>query len=115
MNDIKIKTVNGLIWSGIERFLVQGIQFVLGVIMARILEPSDYGIIGMVTIFLVISQIFVERGFSDALIRQQKKTETDFSTVFFLMVLLVFSCIFVYFFYHLLLQNFIISQSLKTL
>jgi O-antigen/teichoic acid export membrane protein len=75
--------VKGVFWSGIERFSVQGIQFVLGIIMARLLEPSDYGVIGMLAIFLAISQTFIDSGFSNALIRKQDRTEIDFSTVFY--------------------------------
>jgi O-antigen/teichoic acid export membrane protein len=82
-NDIKSKTVKGVFWSSIERFSVQGIQFVLGIIMARLLEPSDYGVIGMLAIFLAISQTFIDSGFSNALIRKQNRTEIDFSTVFY--------------------------------
>jgi O-antigen/teichoic acid export membrane protein len=51
--------------------------------MARLLEPSDYGVIGMLAIFLAISQTFIDSGFSNALIRKQDRTETDFSTVFY--------------------------------
>ena len=82
-NSIKSKTVKGVFWSSIERFSVQGIQFVLGIIMARLLEPSDYGVIGMLAIFLAISQTFIDSGFSNALIRKQDRTETDFSTAFY--------------------------------
>jgi O-antigen/teichoic acid export membrane protein len=82
-NSIKLKTIRGVFWSSIERFSVQGIQFVLGVIMARLLDPSDYGVIGMLAIFLAISQTFIDSGFSNALIRKQDRTEADFSTVFY--------------------------------
>jgi O-antigen/teichoic acid export membrane protein len=75
--------VKGVFWSGIERFSVQGIQFVLGIIMARLLEPSDYGVIGMLAIFLAISQTFIDSGFSNALIQKRDRTETDFSAVFY--------------------------------
>jgi O-antigen/teichoic acid export membrane protein len=51
--------------------------------MARLLDPSDYGVIGMLAIFLAIAQVFIDSGFSNALIRKQDRTETDFSTVFY--------------------------------
>jgi O-antigen/teichoic acid export membrane protein len=82
-NSIKSKTVRGVFWSSVERFSVQGIQFVLGIVLARLLDPSDYGVIGMLAIFLAISQTFIDSGFSNALIRKQDRTETDFSTVFY--------------------------------
>jgi O-antigen/teichoic acid export membrane protein len=82
-DDIKNKTIKGVFWSSIERFSAQGIQFILGIVMARLLEPSDYGVIGMLVIFLSISQVFIDSGFSNALIRKQNRTEIDFSTVFY--------------------------------
>ena len=66
-----------------ERFSVQGIQFVLGIIIARLLLPSDYGLIAVLNIFLAISQVFIDSGFGNALIRKQNRTEVDFSTVFY--------------------------------
>jgi O-antigen/teichoic acid export membrane protein len=82
-SSIRSKTATGIFWSSIERFSAQGIQFILSIIMARLLEPSDYGIIGMLAIFLAISQSFIDSGFSNALIQKQDRTETDFSTVFY--------------------------------
>lgn len=80
---LRNKTVNGVFWSAVERFSVQGIQFAIGIIMARLLTPSDYGIIGMLAIFLAISQSFIDSGFSNALIRKPDRTEADYSTVFY--------------------------------
>lgn len=80
---LKHKTVKGTIWSSVERFSVQGIAFVVMIVMARILTPEDYGLVGMVTIFIAVSQSLVDSGFSQALIRKQDRTETDNSTVFF--------------------------------
>lgn len=81
--DLKQKTAIGVFWSGIERFSVQGIMFIVQVILARLLLPSDYGLIGMLVIFIAVSQSFIDSGFSNALIRKQDRTETDFSTVFY--------------------------------
>jgi len=80
---LKQKTISGIFWSSIERFSVQGIQFVLSIIIARLLIPDDYGLIGMLAIFLAISQSFIDSGFASALIRKQDRTEVDFSTVFY--------------------------------
>lgn len=82
-NSLKQKTVKGVIWSTLERFSVQGIQFVVMIIMARMLTPNDYGLVGMLAVFLAVSQSLVDSGFSQALIRKQDRTETDNSTVFY--------------------------------
>ncbi len=80
---LKQKAVKGLFWSTVENFSAKGIQFVLGIILARILLPEDYGLIGMIMIFLAISAVFIESGFSKALIQKKDRDEKDFSTVFF--------------------------------
>lgn len=80
---LKSKTVKGTIWSSLERFSVQGIQFVVMIIMARILTPADYGLVGMLAIFIAVSQSLIDSGFSQALIRKQDRTEIDNSTVFY--------------------------------
>lgn len=80
---LKKKTVKGTLWSTVERFSVQGIMFVVMIIMARILTPADYGLVGMLTIFIAISQSLIDSGFSQALIRKQDRSEIDNSTVFY--------------------------------
>lgn len=77
------KTVHTVLWSAVERFSAQGIQFLLTLIIARIVQPSDYGLIAMVGIFLALAQTFIDSGFSNALIQKQERTETDYSTVFY--------------------------------
>jgi teichuronic acid exporter len=80
-----IKTVT---WSAIERFSVQVIQFVLTIIIARLVSPSEYGLIAMLTIFIAVAQSFVDSGFSSALVQKKNRTETDFSTVFYFNILI---------------------------
>ena len=80
---LKKQTINGIIWSSIERFSVQGIQFIIMIAMARLLAPNDYGLVGMLTVFIAIAQSLIDSGFSQALIRKQNRTETDNSTVFY--------------------------------
>lgn len=82
-NSLKQVATKGVLWSSIERFSVQGIQFVIMIIMARLLTPEDYGLVGMLTIFLAVSQSLIDSGFSQALIRKQNRTEVDNSTVFY--------------------------------
>ena len=83
-DSIKTKTVHGVIWSALERFSLQGVQFLINIVMARLLLPSDYGLIAMLAIFLQISQAFVDSGFTNALIQRKDRNEVDFSTVFYL-------------------------------
>ena len=80
---LKQKTVTGTIWSFTDSFANQGIQFVAGLILARILSPTEFGLIGILTIFIALSQSFIDSGFTHALIRKQDCTQTDYSTVFY--------------------------------
>jgi len=83
MQKIKKKITNGIKWSAFERFLNIGVNFVISIVIARILSPTDYGVIGMITIFTSISIVFIEGGFSSALIRKQNRTDADYNTVFY--------------------------------
>lgn len=73
----------GVKWSFAERMTVQAIQLILGFVLARLLSPGDYGIIGMITVFIAVSENIVDSGFSKALIRKLDRSETDYSTAFF--------------------------------
>lgn len=98
MSSLTSTTIKAFGWSAIEKFTVQGITFLLQVILARLLVPSDYGIIGMVAIFLHIAQVFVDTGFANALIQKKECTQTDYSTVF-VYNLLVSIVIYVFFYF----------------
>ncbi|KAA6343188.1 Teichuronic acid biosynthesis protein TuaB [termite gut metagenome] len=80
---LKKQAIRGVAWSAVDRFSVQGIQFVLSIILARLVAPSEYGLIAMLGIFLAIAQSFIDSGFSNALIQKKDRTETDYSTVFY--------------------------------
>lgn len=80
---LKDKTVKGVVWSSIDRFTSQGISFVFSLLIARMLMPSDYGVIAMLGIFMAVSGCFIDSGFGTALVRKIDRTETDFSTVFY--------------------------------
>lgn len=80
---LKSKTLKGTVWGALERFSAQGVSFVVMVIMARILTPADYGLVGMVLVFINIAQSLVDSGFSQALIRKKDRDETDNSTAFY--------------------------------
>ena len=96
-NNIKSQTIKGVIWSSIDRFSMQGVQFVLSIIMARLLTPNDYGLIGMIFVFMSISQVFIDGGFTNALIQKQNRSETDYSTVFYInLIISIFLYIILY-------------------
>ena len=70
-DSLKQKAAKGVLWSTIERFSVQGVQFLIMIVMARLLTPHDYGIIGMLAIFIAVAQSLIDSGFSQALIRNR--------------------------------------------
>ena len=92
MTSIRQDSIQGIKWSAFEKFAVQGIQFVLGIILARLLTPADYGIIGMHGVFLAVSQTFIDSGFSSALIKKLERTEDDYCTVFYFNILIAIVC-----------------------
>lgn len=81
---LKERTISGLIWNAIERFMVQGGQFVIRIMIARMITPSEYGLVGMVAVFLVLSDVIINGGFSQALIQKKNRTDLDYSTVFYI-------------------------------
>lgn len=91
-DSIREKSLSGIKWSAVESYASQGIQFLLGLIMARLLLPSDYGLIGMVAVFFAVAQTFVDSGFGEALIRKLDRSEVDFSTVFYFNIIVSIIC-----------------------
>ena len=71
---LKNETIKGTFWSSIEKISLLGIQFVLQIVLARLLTPKDYGIIGILAVFLAISNTFIDSGFTSALIQKKDKT-----------------------------------------
>lgn len=80
---LKDKTVKGTFWSAADAFIGQGVTFIVGIVLARILSPEEYGLIGIVTIFTTVMLGVVDSGFSNALIRKIKVTDDDYSTLFY--------------------------------
>lgn len=89
---LKEKTISGMLWSGVGKFGVMGLQFVSNMVLARLLMPSDYGVVGMLHVFIAISSIFVSAGFGSALIQKKNPTHLDYTSVFYwnLVVAIVF-------------------------
>lgn len=79
---LKDKTIKGTFWSAADAFLGQGVTFVIGIILARMLTPAEYGLIGIVLIFTIILSGVVDSGFSNALIRKKDTTDEDYNTMF---------------------------------
>lgn len=80
---LKDKAVSGVAWTSVERISQQIIQFVIGIVIARILSPQDYGIIGMTAIFFAVANTFVDSGFGSALIQKKDRNNEDYSTSFY--------------------------------
>lgn len=112
---IKQQATQSVFWSAVERFSVQGIQFLLSLIIARLLLPSDYGLIAMLSIFMAIAQTFIDSGFANALIQKKDKADVDYSTVFSLILLYLFFCIYCYIFFLLRLLAFIMKKNWRAL
>ena len=85
--------ISNLIWRFAERCGAQGVQFIVSLVLARLLEPSAYGTIALVTVFTTILQVFVDSGMGNALIQKKNADETDFSTVFYFNI---FICLILY-------------------
>lgn len=92
MPNLKQKVTTGLKWSAIERLTTQVVQLLVMLMLARLLGPSAFGLIGMLAVFIAISQVFVDSGMSSALIRKLDRTEHDFATAFYFNVAISLLC-----------------------
>lgn len=79
--EIKQKIAGGIFWKLMENGGAQGIQFVIAIILARLLTPAEYGVVGIIMIFIIIANVIVQNGFSTALVQKQNADEVDFSSV----------------------------------
>lgn len=76
--------ISSLMWKFLERGGVQGVQFVLSIILARLVSPSDYGIVAILLVFIQIANVFIQSGFNTALIQKKNSDDVDFSSIFYL-------------------------------
>jgi teichuronic acid exporter len=83
MQNLKGKAVTGVSWSMIDTIANSGVTFFIGLVLARILTPVEFGLIGMITVFIALSNSIIDSGFSSALIRKGNATNTDYNTVFY--------------------------------
>ena len=73
---LKDKTVKGVAWSGIDNVARFGVTFIVGIVLARLLSPDDYGLIGIISIFTTICTALIDGGFGDALVRKKMRQKT---------------------------------------
>lgn len=80
---VRNQTLSGVKWTALEQFSTQAISFVIGIILARLLNPTDYGTIGVLSIFMAVSGVFIDSGFGQALIRKIDIKDEDYSTILY--------------------------------
>lgn len=110
---LKQQTVTGVFWSAIEQFGFLGIQFITTIIIARILTPADYGLIGLLTIFTALGMTITDSGFGQALIQKKDVTEIDYSTVFYTNLVLGLIIYFILYLCSPLIANFFHTPELE--
>jgi O-antigen/teichoic acid export membrane protein len=81
--NLKKKAASSMVWMAIQKYSTMIIQFISGIVLARLLTPYDYGCIGMLYIFMVLAETFIDGGFGSALIQKKRPTQEDYSTIFF--------------------------------
>ena len=89
---LKQQAVKGIVWNLLERFGLQGIKLVLGVWLARLLTPADYGLVGMISVFFAVATVFVGSGFGAAYVQKKEVTDLDANTVFYSNLIISLVC-----------------------
>lgn len=86
--DLRNQAISGVIWNFFGKATSYVIEFIVGIILARLLSPREFGLIGTIVVFVALADIFINSGFSQALIRKKDCTQKDYSTVFFFNLLM---------------------------
>lgn len=81
-DNVRSQIVHGVFWNALEKFSLQGVTFLISVVLARLLSPSDFGLIGMLGVFMAVTGAFVSSGLGSALVQKHNCTSIDYSTVF---------------------------------
>lgn len=113
MSDIKQKTINSLAWSLSERISLQVIHILISIILARLLNPTDFGLIGMLAIFTSVAQSVLDSGFGSALIQKKDASQTDSSSIFYFNLFIGIILATVFFFSAPLISDFFNQPILK--
>lgn len=87
---LKQKTLHGMGWSFIDNIAASGISFIVGLVLARLLSPAEFGLIGIISIFIAVFNSIVDSGFSNALIRKKDTTNLDYNTAFIFNLIISF-------------------------
>ena len=82
-DNVKGKVLSGLVWTYLERIAAQLVSIIVTVVLARILSPTEYGMISIVTIFTELANVIVVNGFGTALIQKKEPSTKDYSTIFY--------------------------------
>jgi len=112
---LKEKTFNGTVWSAADAFLGQGVTFIVGIILARLLSPDEYGLIGICLIFNTVLNGIVDSGFSNALIRKKDVSNDEYNTMFLTNMAISILLYVLLFFSAPLISTFFKHQELKSL
>lgn len=121
MQSFKNKAISGVKWSFIDNLANSGITFLVGIVLARLLTPTEFGILGLITVFIAISNSIVDGGFATALIRKPNASDNDYNTVFYcnlgiaillMLLLILFSNAIAFFFKEPVLRTVIKTMSL---
>ena len=113
MGATKRKVISSLFWKLMERGGTQGVQFIVQIVLARLLLPEEYGIIALTTIFITVANVFIQQGFGVALIQKKKIEEEDLSSVFFLNLTVAFLLYIIIFFASPMIAQFYNQPILK--
>ena len=82
--NLRTKITNGVFWQGLERVGSYGIGFVVSIVLARRLSPEEFGVIAIMMVFITLSNVFIDSGFSTALIQKKDMEEADCCSVFYI-------------------------------
>tara|TARA_R110002033_G_scaffold170585_1_gene213453 strand:- start:20296 stop:21726 length:1431 start_codon:yes stop_codon:yes gene_type:complete len=115
MSDLATKTKKGLQWSAIERILTQGIQLGITLLLARQLGPTAFGLVGMLAVFIAIANVFVDSGFTSALIRKTDRSDSDLVTAFYYNIAMAGLCYLALYISAPVIAEFYQQTELKTL
>lgn len=113
--NLKDKTVKGVAWSGIDNVTQMGVSFIVSIVLARLLSPDDYGLIGIIAIFTSVCNTLINAGFNSALIRKKDCTDDDYNTVFIINLVLSLILYAVIFFCSPLIADFFGREELTAL
>lgn len=115
MSSLKYKTFTGVAWSFVDTILGSGITFIVGLIMARLLSPEDFGLIGVISVFIAFANTFIDSGFSTGLIRKSKCENIEFDTVFWFNILISLILFIILFFLAPLIESFFKDENITVI